>query len=750
VQVDETCDGNRLSRTCADFGFSSGNLACLETCSGYDVTGCFGVPAWSVVEPDPCAACGPDQRCVDGACVPACLGAGPPDGAHLTFELRRSQVVGRLVSDGGFRLDLTDDLGFLIFVERDTGHEGITSVDRVDVGFGFATTLPEGTYSAFYFPPNRKPGLSDVPLKLASDLEVAGDATGLSLRFPPLWRLHGRLLLNGAPHRFDGSVLIRPSDDDAVHELWRLRRTEGAWIQRPDGTLEDFDVVLPEVRHDILYFGVDVIDLEGRFGYAPRFPLVQGLLLDGPERRDFDVQVSTLRGRVELDGAPPPQPLGWKALAIIPELDWVQSGQAVEPDPQGRFALRLYHGRYRLEWLGGQDVEEIDLRADTEIVLGSTTSPQVRLSGTLTFPGEFADDRGLAVRRAEAPFGIEAIFELVPDGPERWRFDGEIEPGSYAFTVVVPDASVPQGDGLREVEVGRADVESDTELALARPGWASPRVTGWLWVDGQPAPVVRAEPPFFAASSWGEIRLECQEGCLSDGFFSLEFGQPPAFDFPLPSPGVYRAVLDVRRTPDNLDLPLGSYVLDPEFEVRVGEQRRDFDVQLFEVRFDVDTGPGVLADLARGSDGPLRLRVARFEFPTTFLRPTGEHDVASTVLDRVDAPVATTTVALFPGRYRAYLSSVGLLASFDLGADANVRMRAPVKRLRGRVVVDPEAPNPAAPPASLRLVTPGSSGSTRIGADGRFDAHYVDFGPRLEARDETRQLYLLRDGCPER
>lgn len=77
VRGGETCDGDDLAGlTCADFGFTQGELSCAPTCAGVIVAGCHGVP-----EPD-------RQACrSQSSCVAQCRGEGYLVDRRLDFDI---------------------------------------------------------------------------------------------------------------------------------------------------------------------------------------------------------------------------------------------------------------------------------------------------------------------------------------------------------------------------------------------------------------------------------------------------------------------------------------------------------------------------------------------------------------------------------------------------------------------------------------------------------------------------------------
>ncbi len=89
AEFSETCDGTALAgKTCADYGFSSGTLACNATCSGYVTTGCYTCGNGTVQGPEVCDTNGPNlngKTCANYSSTPAVDVTFSYNGAEQTW-----------------------------------------------------------------------------------------------------------------------------------------------------------------------------------------------------------------------------------------------------------------------------------------------------------------------------------------------------------------------------------------------------------------------------------------------------------------------------------------------------------------------------------------------------------------------------------------------------------------------------------------------------------------------------------------
>ena len=147
-EANEVCDRTDLAgKTCQDFGYTHGDLACSPTCDAFDTSGCYTPPA-----PAPAPAPGPAPAPPPVVTKVVLQGKAYP-GAKITV-LIDGKVAALITADSlaNFKAEITDITAgvwsFGLWAEDKEGRRSITFSFTVTVSAGMTTTI-----SSIFIPP---------------------------------------------------------------------------------------------------------------------------------------------------------------------------------------------------------------------------------------------------------------------------------------------------------------------------------------------------------------------------------------------------------------------------------------------------------------------------------------------------------------------------------------------------------------------------------------------------------------------
>ena len=165
LDTGEACDGALLNgRTCGDYDFEGGQLACNDSCTDFDTSGCTGgncEPQCGGREcgPDPvcgesCGTCGDFERCTeDGQCERTCDLEAIETPRNIDIDLITVQVGGTITLNGAQMPDntYTYDRGYIRFTNTSTNDYYNVSLKAASAA-SFNAELFAGTYDIMLYP----------------------------------------------------------------------------------------------------------------------------------------------------------------------------------------------------------------------------------------------------------------------------------------------------------------------------------------------------------------------------------------------------------------------------------------------------------------------------------------------------------------------------------------------------------------------------------------------------------------------
>ncbi|MFW5967070.1 MAG: hypothetical protein ACOCV2_06105 [Persicimonas sp.] len=597
IDEGEVCDGEALGgATCETFGYPDGELECMESCAGYLVEECRGIPEWTPTTATNCTDCADDEVCVDGECTaPSC--DGPADDlSEFDSDVKTHAVEGDVTIDGQPLSSWTDGEANGRVYFKQEGARYHTRFDIDDTG-AFAGEIPEGRYDVYWQGPLERPS---APLPLDRDLVIDRDRdleldaerpeeATLEIEAPDWFPDFGAdltiALAEHDLHHASETVELNEASRHSVEVfLGAPARVE---LDSVDG--EALEEAYPQLGSPTA--GRPHVVAES-LEEAPDEPFVLPLHRLTIEADEVDDPVETPDPEIEADvyreGMADPD----SSPASRAELSY---GESV--------TLPVLAGGYRVEWEGmySDGKDDLNMEADRTHSIGAG----VRFAGTRIDVDEArpeeVDEARVRVRHPELPDWFRtATYEAgaqihlpIPRG----EIDIEVE-----F----------RADGEHLETVRATDVEFDGEETF-RPDFEpvdTVRLRGEVLFDGDQMPdnettrtvsqdgEDREEP-----IARGRIQFTCVDDCFVGEDVSLGARGPATYDVELPE-GVYEVEV---RTPPGSDwglptpqdvIPSPGYVLHPRLEVDGDQSRRDFDMRLARVDVTVLEDGGVLSPLS--------------------------------------------------------------------------------------------------------------------------------------------------------
>ena len=794
----EVCDGDELAgQTCGDFGYDGGRVRCNDTCTGYLVDKCEGIPDWPAftpdgwTRPDPCAACDDNEVCVRGACLPRTCGDSPAR-IEQTWTIDTAEIDGRLSFPSG--ADVPESgRATVYFVHRQT--EDFSKVEW-DLGEsrGFQTRLYEGSYRVWV----RIRGEGWPTFAVAhGPVDVDGDRR-LEVDVPRIVTARGTLQVAGyeapKPGRFR---IVQPREQPPGVRGGRLSF--------------DVDETLRRAYEARMYVGQEYVVRfvpnyeafeDDPFVYVePEAILEERLRPDGDLERDFAVTLNAVSFGVTVDGAPPEGVRhlefdlfrsaangdGWREK---PFASVQLSGSAPDASAlaDGRLRVPLLEGRYRavarLTPFEGSYQQTIDRvltvpKRDRVAIDFPGESTWVHLTGTVS--GLPDGDDGETKRDSLLAYD-EETGSFVRDGlpaEEPAPFDLRVPEGTVDLQAGWTHIADGQRFGSQTVreDLSVRDAEEPYRLDLeVRPPEPvdSVDLRGRLTINGRPlTAVVQTDPDDRSVSSrYGAVSFECLEGTCERFEPQLRF-EEGRYEARL-VPGRYRVVYrsptrhaDYCHPPRRGAVAGRRYVLDPDLRI-AASHRRDFDIKAVRlqgrVTVDGDVPERVSSDYSETAEiGDVHVARSRGFLDANRGGGLGCYpwgDTQPNGLAAADGAATFETLA-FPGHYRLYtdLASRGSRERGLALRDGTVEFDEDFEttQIEGRIEHTGDAPGlPDVRYRKVRAATRTGRATFEVDDQGRFSGEVIGRDPTLvyQRRFDRRAMtsdpdreVVLREGC---
>jgi hypothetical protein len=806
VDRNEVCDGGNLAgKTCRDFGYEGGDLRCNETCTGYLVSECSGIPDWSGREffaenwrqSDPCETCGPGETCQRGECVSRTCGngAGPAD-IDRSYDVSGAEVTVRLeVPSSGEVPDIRK--ATVHFVNSRLGDRKMVSWSPVE-SQSFAIRLFRGTYRVWVRIYGE--GWPDHVIE-RQELVVDGDEK-IEITVPRPVSLQGQFRIAGGDTTVPGRFEIHSKRPEVAgfQEMLLASVRASEWPQDYDGT--GYAGQSYTVRFEPDYDEI----IGGRWYSEPRQVVAESFVADEDTSRDFAAELQPVSLSVTVDG----EPLTGRhhvELELFQATDGAseesegvsleagtrlaseafRDGEVTIPLPPGEYGMRVEVTPFHSEDFGAREAIQTVTRefsvpgTDRVAVDFPVERNWVEVGGSISgLPGYGTEDRARSV--VFDPAGPEASsFRALSEG-EPAEFELQIPAGRYDVSAG-PDYVHDQkrfGRQLLREDVRFRDEREPYDLELeARPLETIDRVEmrGRVTVNGRALnEVLQAGPSESESPQWGDLEFNCLAGpCVGIG----QEADPLEFDgeryeahlIPGDYEVVYRAATGISgncRPPVSDELVGRGYVLEPSLEVE-GDQRREFDMKAVPVegRVAVDGEP------VEGENGGQREPVGLFEgvlvtrYRPELDEPPGARcpawEQAQGIPVETDGEAARFDFLAFPGHFRLRASMGphrgGVTQAFavrDRPVELDERLRT--TRIRGELEGGGrDAISSEIHREQVEVRTRTSEKTTlEVDDEGRFSGWVVGRDPTIvyerglenpNPRDGLHGEKLLREGC---
>lgn len=731
---DEACDGSDLlGRDCQSFGFPDGELRCNDSCTGFVVGQCSGVPEWSVDDGSGCHQCADDEVCVDGRCEAICTGA-PVEGETLAFEVYQHAVLGSLTL-AGEPVNPVGPRPAVRFINQQTRDNLQDFVDHELTDDGrYGVALFPGTYDVYAYGELQVDGRPsfDITRKVASDVVVDADRT-VDIDLPEPIRLDVAVEMSQRARDFGmpGRVLVE-------------RLEEG-----PDGPR----AVVLEAIDDLYGPGVTIDTLPGtfqaRFVYESdehdgdlQAPTRE--VLWGPQDIVEDAQVSvplaihTLSGQVNFRDGLPDGPE--KVRVDVERRDSDERTFVAYLDADGRFSVPLVAGEFEVRAyipsLHEEErytvVEQVDLNDDVELAI-TMGEGLVAVQGRVeSLPTDEGTPLLYFLRHAE-PYAHRLV--AVEEG----RFETSLPPGTYDVAISHIDTESWEAPTY-ELATVEVSAEANEPLVFDVDQIDSTTIRGEVTVNGEVMP----DPSTDTDSPRGYIAFERVTPRVGNWIVTKQARLPArgTADYEVKlAPGVYRVVLYSGQDPSgtpvlNTSMPPADYVLDPRLEIGEADVTRDFDVKMVRLSGEVTASGGPLPT----DDEFEPTREWRSPQHIELSLPIGRSPEWRRSLEISDDGRVHLSQNVLPGQYKLYLPFLGfdpralyqvpgLTHRFGVGDDTDVAWDVPLRHAEVNLTY-------RRPSGDVRPIDYGSLvARTQLG---RFEAE-------IESADGTRVWWLGED-----
>ena len=286
----EVCDGENLAgKTCEDFGYQSGSLACASNCRSFDESQCVREIECSPDCPSGYQCDLPTGTCIDG------------DPTALVLNVLTHRVQGEIRQNGAppsYQYSDNDECVFAHFVEKSDGYTFTIGVSCNNQGdpFAFDSEVYPGVYDVYAS--GRWGSLPGQHFLAIEDLTINANTSNLILDVQTL-SAGGEIQKNGAPPSYQYS----DNDECVFARFVETSRGYTFTIGAPCNNQGE-----PFTFEGDIYPGVYDVYAYGRWGSLPgqHFKALQNLQITA-DRSDIVLNVAThqVSGEIQRNGAPP-------------------------------------------------------------------------------------------------------------------------------------------------------------------------------------------------------------------------------------------------------------------------------------------------------------------------------------------------------------------------------------------------------------------------------------------------------------
>lgn len=727
VGDDELCDGSDLDgMTCADFGYSGGELSCNDTCTGFLVGECTGVPDWTPTVPPPCLDCADGEYCRSGECVDVDPEALADD--ELAFDLRIHTVKGRVTLAGQQLTSPGEPNGSVVFQSTESEHQFSAALE--DDG-SYKLELYEGSYRVFWSGV-RNDDLPRMGVELTTSPVDIADTAALDYDLPQPVRFEGTLAVSNPAGPFSGRMTIERLDQNLPESTSRTPLRTTAFIHFSEGDAPRFSTLLFPGDYRGTFRSDTVTDLSE---FSKSFVLFDALELTEALEQTFEIPVHRIEAQVRIPDSLQGTLRPFRdAMIEVPEATHATTAGRPDIDENGRFSARVYPGEYVIAVSIEEDGFEYGHTLRKEVHVDQDTSVELVLDEEFaTITGQIF---GVPAREFDDGHPPKVTFRGRGGSALGWRSAPLDEDGR--FSIGLPPGEYDVSMELRPLaQVAFTGDEHFEYWVDELPDRVS--VQGFVTVLGEQMPdntrgdATRAKLTFEAVdglvvgeritaelSATGPARYEVE--LLPDTAYRVSLQTPRPSDFGLASPS------DA--------LPDGGYVLHPRLQVD-RDRRYDLDIKLVSLSGQVtaagqtlptadELAPNADAETIRGAIsavlsghggccGYYNPEDQRFE-------PTGPVNYDLTVWPgyhtlTVGLGLPTTTITW----------SQGVAA----GDDATFDLDVPLHQTQVHLTHDRASPVADKPLGHLRFETAIAESITRVDADGTAQSWWLGYDPQI-------------------